>query len=237
MNTTFASRVHVLKEDLYLPSALKDWFTAKTLSCESRPWKFNWKAWDTYWRLLGRGGEGVGARGLFSWLASRVTSVRFHAGLQSPWVLDHGVQHRGQLLLPRTVNHCASLHLPTITSLYSDIVALNQLRFCGVFPWECVARVGQCQRMVLQTNTSDLMSVACKLTFYPRWPVHSLFNIQFLNKSKSQSEVIHAGSFIDSKCVTSCYSVTTGQYYKLKWKKKNMSCCTCKKDTCKCAPA
>lgn len=46
---------------------------------------------------------------MFSRLASRMTSVRFPAGLQSPWELDHGVQHRGQLLLPCTVNQSASL--------------------------------------------------------------------------------------------------------------------------------
>lgn len=51
--------------------------------------------------------------------------MRFPAGLQPPWELDHGAQHRGQLLLPLAVNQSASLYWLTITSLYSEVTALN----------------------------------------------------------------------------------------------------------------
>lgn len=128
----------------------------------SRPWKFNWNA---YVSICISGGEGeergrTEGRGLFSRLASRFTSVRFPAGLKSPWRSAPRTAPASMSRSPFTDDSALSFHY---ICFYYPKLALKVYFFS---PWWCVASEWQCPKDACAKQMKvTFLSFPCKLTF------------------------------------------------------------------------
>lgn len=136
-------------------------FIAKSFGCESRPWKFIWKAC-----LLISWGGAVGGDGdevCFSgWRhALRLCVFLRGSNLHGSWIMVFSTVDSSCFHGALTSQRLWRFSLTLLLRISFDFVVLS---------WECAARVGKYQWTILQTNEIDLMSLSCKLTFYPRGP-------------------------------------------------------------------